>query len=441
MLAQEGARLVGEQGVHKHVLFALGQIADLFDDLVIGGGDQARRSHIVGQHLGVARDLLHDLGVDASRGLAVVAADVILHLLGHDAPALAGEHVEHGLRAHDLRHGRDERRIADLCAHARDLLHDLGQAIGCVLHLELAHEVGHHAAGHLMRVHLHMDERGHAALIVAALAHFLPVFGDLEEQVQIKAGVVTAFLQCRHDHLDGGLGVAEGQRGGCGVDDGHARLGRLEVVGRGHAADVVAVQMHGQADLGVEGLHDALGTVRRHKAGHVLHADGVGAELLELLRIFKVAVKRMHRGDGVGDGALEVAAAFVDGLSGIHHVADIVERVEHAEHVHAVALGRLDEAVHDLAGIMLIADQVLTSGEHGQRRVRSCRVDGTQAVPWILIQKAHARVERRAAPCLDGPVADAIHLRQDRQHVADAHARRPQALLAVTDSGIHDLKP
>ena len=199
--------------------------------------------------------------------------------------------------------------------------------------------------------------------------------------------------------------------------------------------------MHGQTDLGVESLHDALGAIRRHKAGHILHADGVGAELFELLRILKVAVKRMHRGDGVGDGALEVTAAFVDRLGGIHHVADIVERVEHAEHVHAVALGRLDEAVHDLAGIMLVADQVLASGEHGQRRVRSCRIDGTQAVPRILIQKAHARVERRAAPCLDGPVADAIHLRQDRQHVADAHARGPQALLAITDSGIHDLKP
>ena len=94
MLAQEGARLVGEQGVHEHVLFALGQIANLFGDLVIGGGDQARRRHVVGQHLRIARDLLHDLGVDAPRGLAVVAADVVLHLLGHDAPALAGEHVE-----------------------------------------------------------------------------------------------------------------------------------------------------------------------------------------------------------------------------------------------------------------------------------------------------------------------------------------------------------
>ena len=30
---------------------------------------------------------------------------------------------------------------------------------------------------------------------------------------------------------------------------------------------------------------------------------------------------------------------------------------------------------------------------------------------------------------------------QDRQHVADLHARRPQALLAVANGGIHDLKP
>ena len=102
---------------------------------------------------------------------AVLAAQVGLHLVGHDVPALAGEHVEHGLRADDLRHRRDQRREADLGAHDGDLLEHLGQAVERVLLLELALEVADHAARHLVRVHLHVRERGDAAVVAGVEAH------------------------------------------------------------------------------------------------------------------------------------------------------------------------------------------------------------------------------------------------------------------------------
>ena len=309
-----------------------------------------------------------------------------------------------------------------------------------VLDLQLRHQVRHHAAGHLVRVHLHVRERGHAALVVAALAHLLPVLGDLEQQVQVQARVVAALLEGGHDHLHRRVRVAEGKRRVGRVRDGGAGLGGLDDVGGRHAAHVMAVDVQRQADLGVERLHHALGAVGREHAGHVLDGDGVGAQVLHLLAVLQVAVKRVDGRHGVRDGALEVAAAFLDGLGVVHDVADIVEGVEHAEHVDAVALGSLDETVADLARVMLVPHQVLTAGQHGERRVRRVRLDRSQTLPRVLVEKAQARVERRAAPSLDGPVPDPVHLRQDRQHVPDLHARGPEALLAVADRGIHDLK-
>ena len=292
-----------------------------------------------------------------------------------------------------------------------------------------------------MRVHLHMNERGHAALVVTALAHLLPVLGDLEQQIEVEVGVVAALLQGGHDHLHRRMRVAEGQRRMGRVGHGHAGLGGLQDVGRGHAADVMAVDVHRQADFLIERLHHTLGAIGREHAGHVLDGDGVGAQILQLLAVFQVGIQRVHRRDRVGDGALEQTAALLDGLGVVHDVADVVQRVEHTEDLDAVAVRRVDEAVHDLLGVVLVADEVLPAREHGKRRIGRVRLDGAQTLPGVLVQKAQAGVERRPAPRLDGPVADAVHLRQDRQHVADLHTGGPEALLTVADGRVHDLKP
>ena len=441
VLAQVRARLVGEQRVHKDIFLALREIADFFCHLVKRRGDERAGRDVGIEDVGVAHDLFHDFLVHAAGRLAVVAADVVLHLLGHDAPALARDHVEHGLRAHNLGHRRDERRIADLGANLWDFRHNLAQTIRGILNFQLAHEVRHHAARNLVGIHLHVRERGDAALVVAALAHAFPVFRDLEEQAQVKAGVVAAFLERCGEHLDSRLGVAEGKRRGCGVNDGSAGFSGLDVVCRGHAADVMAVQVQRQADFRVERLHDALGAIRREHARHILDADGVRAQILELLAVFKEAIERVNRAYGVGNRTFEMRPALLDCVGVVHHVADVVQRVEHAEHMDAVTVCRLDEAVADFARVMLVANQILPARKHRKRGVRGICLDGTQALPRVLVEKAEARVERCAAPSLDSPIPHAVHLRQDRQHVADLHTRGPQALLAVADGGIHNLKP
>ena len=141
MLREERARLVREQGIHEHVFFALRQIADFLGELVERRGVQRRGRNIGRQHFGIADNLLIDCRIDGAWRLAVVAAQVIFHFLGNNAPARAGKHVEHGLRANNLAHGRHERWEADLGTHARNLANNFVKAIGRFLNLKLAHEV------------------------------------------------------------------------------------------------------------------------------------------------------------------------------------------------------------------------------------------------------------------------------------------------------------
>ena len=121
MLAQIGTRLIREQRIHQNVLFRLSQIADLFFKFGEGGGDERTRCHIRIEHLRITHDLSNDLLIHRTRSFAVVTADVVFHFLGNDAPALARENVEDRLSANDLRHRRNERRIADFSTHARSL--------------------------------------------------------------------------------------------------------------------------------------------------------------------------------------------------------------------------------------------------------------------------------------------------------------------------------
>ena len=275
---------------------------------------------------------------------------------------------------------------------------------------------------------------------MAALAHLFPVLGDLEQQVEVEAGVEAALLEGGGYHLDRGMRVAERQRRMGGVGDGRARLGCLDDVGRSHAADVVAVQVDGQADLLAQRRADALGAVRGEHARHVLDADGVRAEVLPLLRVLDVAVERVHRAHRVGDASLEMGPGLLDGLGAIHDVADVVERVEDAEHVHAIAMRGLEEPRHDVLRVMVVSHEVLTTGEHGERCLGAMLLDGAQALPRVLIQKAQACVERRTAPSLERPIADLVHLVQDGQHIAGLHPSRPQRLMRVAQGGVHDME-
>ena len=166
--------------------------------------------------------------------------------------------------------------------------------------------------------------------------------------------------------------------------------------------------------------------------------ENVRAQVLELLRVREVAVERVDRTHGIADRTLEVGAGVLHGACSGLDVPDVVERIEHTEDIDTVAVRRLHEPVDDLVGVVPVADKVLAAQKHLQRRAGTVLLDDAQTVPRVLVEEAQRRVERRPTPDLERPVADRVHLRQDRQHVAEFHTRRPERLMGVAKRGIRD---
>ena len=284
-----------------------------------------------------------------------------------------------------MAHRSNERRETDLGANARNFGHDIFQTVSRMLDLKLAHEVAHHAAGNLMLIDLHVNERGDAALIVAATAHLLPIVRDFKEEVKIESGIESRFLEGSRDHLNCRMGIARGKRSRSRVDNRGACFGTLDKARRGHAANIVTMQMDRHVNSSTQSIHKLLGAIRREQAGHILDADGVRTELGKLTGIVDIGIKGMDRAGRVRNGRLKMRTAGFYGTGAIAHVIDIVQSVEDTEDIDAVLVRTGNEAVDNIGGIMAIANEVLTAHEHRERSLGRSGFYLTKTVPRVLI--------------------------------------------------------
>ena len=101
---------------------------------------------------------------------------------------------------------------------------------------------------------------------------------------------------------------------------------------------------------------------------------------------------------GVADGNLRVTALFVCRPDGGFQVFDIIERVKNADDVDAVGDRALHQILDAVIRVMAVAQHILSAEQHLQLGVGTVILDGAQALPRILVQKAQARVIGRAAP-------------------------------------------
>ena len=170
---------------------------------------------------------------------------------------------------------------------------------------------------------------------------------------------------------------------------------------------------------------------RRKDAGHILDAERIDAHRNLALGEFRVRRDRMHRRGRIADRALRVTAVLLDALDGGFEVARIVERVEHAEDVHAVFTGERRETVYDIVRVMLVAENVLTAEKHLQRSLFADLLDLPKPLPRILAQKTHTDVECRPAPAFERVVAGIVDRLGDFKDIVGAHARRPKRLVRV----------
>ena len=352
-----------------------------------------------GDDLVAADGLLAHFLVDLAGQLAVLAAEQALGLLGNHLVALAGQHVQHSLRAHNLAGGGNQGRIAKVLPHVGDFLqHSVILVLGVGL-LQLGNQVGQHAAGHLVQqgVHVHLQ---HLGVDVQLLGHAAEVGSGLHQLGHIQAGVTAGALQGGHHGLGGGLGGAVCQGGQSAVHNVHAGLGSHQVGHVAGAGGVVGVQVDGHADVLLQLLHQGVRVIGQQQVRHVLDADGVGAHLLQLHGQLDEVVLAVHGALGVADGSLHHAAVLLDELHGSFHVAGVVQSVENTHHIDAVFDGLLAEGLHHVVGIVPVAQDVLAAEQHLQLGVGQALFQGAQALPGVFVQKAHAHVEGGAAPAL-----------------------------------------
>ena len=207
------------------------------------------------------------------------------------------------------------------------------------------------------------------------------------------------------------------------VSDVGAGFDGLHVGHEGKAGGAVGVDDDGQIHRVLDGGDEIIGLFRAHDAGHVLDADRGGAHLLELFDHLDVLVKGVHGRGGVGNGA-GCHGAGLDGLlDGDLEVGDVVESVENADDVDAVADGGADKAADDIVAVVLVAQDVLAAEQHLQLGVGHGSTDLAQALPRILIQEAQAHVERGAAPAFHGVKAGLVDGFEDGLKLVEAQPR------------------
>ena len=201
----------------------------------------------------------------------------------------------------------------------------------------------------------------------------------------------------------------------------------------------MGVDVDRDLDRFLDRLNQLVGVVRGQEGRHILEADRLGANRLDLFGVVDIVLGGEGLAEGEGDRDLGVAAFLVGRFDGGLEVADVVERVEDADDVDAVGNRLLDKVLDDVVGVRTVAQHILAAEEHLQLGVGHLFADHPQALPGVFVQETDAGVEGRAAPDFSGIITDLIHLAQDRQHVRQRHTGRQQALVGIAKDGFGNL--
>ena len=194
----------------------------------------------------------------------------------------------------------------------------------------------------------------------------------------------------------------------------------------------MGVDNDGNLDLLLEGGDQVICLLRTHDARHILDADGLNAQRLDLLGELDIAFEIVNGADGVADAAGSVRAALQGLIDRHFNIADIVEGIEDTNDIDAVFHRLADEHANHIIGVVLIAQQVLTAQQHLQRGLGACLLDLAQALPRVFVQVAQAAIKGGAAPALQRIVPGVIQLAQDRLELIECHAGGDERLVGVT---------
>ena len=155
-------------------------------------------------------------------------------------------------------------------------------------------------------------------------------------------------------------------------------------------------------------LHQLIGGVRTAHAGHVLDGEEMRAHFFQFLRQLDVIFEgilgalRVEDVAGVTNCRLANGVGFLHRFHGHLQIRRVIERIKDAENINALCGGVLDEAGHDVVGIIGITDGVGAAEEHLETDVRHLFAQGAQPQPRVFVQKTHARCRRSRRPTFPG---------------------------------------
>ncbi len=401
-----------------------------------------------GVGLFVLQDLPDDAFREAPRRLAEIAAQHVDDAVGEGhvdlrildlcpGQVLRDHHQRHV--AHDLRRRRD---LDDVAEHPVDVgigLRHLVPALFKAQRARLRLEVGELAARHLVQVDLGGRRLESAFEGRVLVAHALPVVGNLADRGDIEPGVAVGMGQSLDDGAEAGLRGAAREGVHRGIDGRDPGIGGGEDRRPGDAGRVVGVEMDRQADLFLQRLEEDAGCSGFQKPRHVLEAENMGAGGFQRLAHRDVVFQVVFRAVGIEDVAGIADRAFADLAlldHGIHrdaHVLDPVEAVEDAEDVDA-GLRRLPhEFLHDVVGIIGVADAVRGAEQHLRHDVGHCRAEVAEALPGAFLQEAVGHVKGGTAPAFDAEKLRQVRRigRRHLDHVDRPHPGSEQRLVSV----------
>ena len=139
----------------------------------------------------------------------------------------------------------------------------------------------------------------------------------------------------------------------------------------------------------------------------------------------------MHGADGVAYGRFAYSAVFLCILYGGFKIAHVVKSIKYPYDVNAVLYRLAAELLHDVVGIMLIAQYILAAEKHLQFGIGQRLFKLPQPVPRILVEEAEACVKRGSAPALQGPIANAVQHFACGKHIFRAHTGGSLGLMRV----------
>ena len=397
------------------------------------GPAAGRRAQGSGKHI-------HD---GSGNGQVVVHAELQDILCAHAARDQEQRHV-----TDDFAGGRDFHDVAekliDLAVGAFDFAPGMGQAHG----RRLLAQVGVLAAGDFVLIDV--GGAGVRAGIKRQVvsAHGLPVVGAVVKRGDVQAGVARRVAQRFDDGVQIGLAGAAAHGGDGGVGHVHAGVGGFEDGGGVQATGVVRVKVDGEGDFFAQRLDQCECGFRFANAGHIFDAQKMDAQLFKLLGQVEIIFEAVFRPGGieqvagVTDGGFADGANFEQGIDGDAHVVDGVEGIEHAEDVNSLGVGLAQKIGDDIGRIGSVADGVGAARQHLETDIGDALAELAQALPGILVEKAHGGVESGAAPHLQAEEAgqaagDGL---SRGQQVMGADARGQQGLMRVAESRVGELK-